>query len=97
MQAALEKQSDEWLAENNVDRSVKCFVDITVEKVGTVYQNRNCGIDQGLVVSCPKELIDVHAKLMHKALIFPTPPKDLQDLTFLPFKYKTSKPVKDGQ
>ena len=33
---------------------------------------------------------------MHKALIFTTPTKDLQDLTFLPFKYKTSKAVKDG-
>ena len=52
MHAELEKQSDEWLTEHQADRTVQCFIETTVEKVGTAYHNRNCGIDSGLVVSC---------------------------------------------
>ena len=46
MQAAMAQQSDEWLAEQGADRNVKCFVDISVAKVGTAYQDRNCGIEK---------------------------------------------------
>ena len=51
MQAAMDQQSDEWLAEQGADRNVKCFVDISVAKVGTAYEDRNFGIEKGLVVS----------------------------------------------
>ena len=95
MQAALDAQSDSWLSERNATRTTRCFLEITQEPVVTSYQNRLIEI-QGLVVLCPKHMIELHVGLMKQALNFSKPTKDLNDLQFVPFKYKDSKVLKDG-
>ena len=96
IQAALSDQNESWLSECHADRTTPCFLEITLEKVVISFKNLSIEI-QGLVVLCPKNLIDLHVGLMDQALKFSQPTKDLTDLQFVPFKYKNSKVVKDGK